>query len=65
MPAPLADLLRQTPMFRRLSAEDRQRLAAVAHVRTFEKGTLLFDEGSPSDELYTVVTGRVKVLKTT
>jgi CRP/FNR family transcriptional regulator len=48
-----------------LSPDDRQRLAAVAHVRDFEKGATLFNEGDASDSLYTVVTGRVKVFKTT
>src|SRR5262249_12816833 len=61
----LEDLLRQTTIFRRLSGEDRQRLAAVAQMRPFDKGALLFNEGDASDELYTVVTGRVKVFKTT
>jgi len=61
----LEDLIRQATIFRRLSVQDRQRLAAVAHVRTFEKGALLFSEGEASDALYTVVAGRVKVFKTT
>src|SRR5215470_5943255 len=61
----LEDLLRQTTLFRRLSSEDRQRLAAVASGRTYEKGALLFNEGDPSEQLYTVVSGRVKVFKTT
>jgi CRP/FNR family transcriptional regulator len=61
----LDDVLRQTTIFRRLTADDRQRLAAVATVRSYEKGVLLFQEGDPSDHLYTVVSGRVKVFKTT
>src|SRR5262245_46421242 len=61
----LDELLRRTTIFRRLSAEDRQHLAAVATVRTYEKGALLFAESDPSDHLYTVVDGRVKVFKTT
>lgn len=61
----LADLLRQTTIVRRLSADDRQRLAAVASMRTYDKGVLLFNEGDASDQLYTVVSGRVKVFKTT
>jgi CRP/FNR family transcriptional regulator len=65
MPEPLDDILRKTTIFRRLSPDDRQRLAAVAHVRDFEKGATLFNEGDASDSLYTVVTGRVKVFKTT
>ncbi|MBI4477849.1 MAG: Crp/Fnr family transcriptional regulator [Acidobacteria bacterium] len=61
----LPDIIRRTTIFRRLSADDRQRLAAVASLREFDKGALLFSEGDPSDYLYTVVTGRVKVFKTT
>jgi CRP-like cAMP-binding protein len=65
MAANLPDLLRQTTIFRRLSPDDRQRLAAVASVRAYDKGALLFSEGDASDQLYTVVSGRVKVFKTT
>jgi CRP-like cAMP-binding protein len=65
MHAELEDALRRSIVFRRLTPEDRQRLAAVASLRAFDKGALLFSEGDPSDFLYTVVTGRVKVFKTT
>src|SRR5438045_1454764 len=61
----LDDVLRRTTIFRRLSPDDRQRLAAVASTREFGKGDLLFSEGDESDYLCTVVTGRVKVFKTT
>src|SRR5690349_23248981 len=61
----LDEALRRTTIFRRLSADDRQRLAAVAGVRTYDKGTALFNEGDASDQLFTVVSGRVKVFKTT
>jgi CRP/FNR family transcriptional regulator, nitrogen oxide reductase regulator len=60
-----ADVLRRMTIFRRLSGEDRQRLAAAAATRSFDKGALLFSEGDPSEVLYTVVSGRVKVFKTT
>lgn len=61
----LDGILRRTTIFRRLSVEDRQRIAAVSSVHTYEKGALLFTEGDPSDQLYTIVSGRVKVFKTT
>lgn len=61
----LEDVLRRTAIFRRLSPEDRQRLSAVASIREFDKGALLFNEGDPSDHFYTVITGRVKVFKMT
>ena len=58
-------LLRRTTIFRRLTDDDRHRVAAVAHQQTYEKGALLFREGDESDELYTIVSGRVKIVKTT
>jgi CRP/FNR family transcriptional regulator len=59
------DALRLSTIFRRLSPDDRQRIAAVAHLREYEKGASLFAEGDASDFLYTVLTGRVKVFKMT
>ena len=59
------EALRRSVLFRRLKPDDRQRVAAVATVRAFEKGATLFNEGDGSDLMYTVLTGRVKVFKTT
>jgi CRP-like cAMP-binding protein len=59
------EALRRSVIFRRLTPEDRQRMAAVAAVREFDKGAILFGEGDDSDFLYTVISGRVKVFKTT
>lgn len=64
-PVPISDVLRTTTIFRRLSVEDRERIAAVAHVRDFERGDRIFAEGDPSDFFLTIVTGRVKIFKTT
>jgi CRP-like cAMP-binding protein len=61
----MEDVLRRSTIFRRLSPEDRHRLASLAVARTFEKGDMIFNEGDPSDVMYTVVTGRVKVFKMT
>jgi CRP/FNR family transcriptional regulator, nitrogen oxide reductase regulator len=65
MAADIDELLRRSTLFRRLTADDRQRLAAVSTVRSFDKGALLFSEGDASDLMFTVLTGRVKVFKTT
>src|ERR1019366_7880829 len=64
MPEPIDEALRRSVLFRRLTPDDRQRLAGVAMVRAFEKGAMLFGEGDESDLMYTVLTGRVKVFKT-
>jgi CRP/FNR family transcriptional regulator len=61
----LDDVLRRTTIFRRLSADDRHRLASVATIKSYDKGAVLFAEGDPSEQLYTLVEGRVKVFKTT
>ena len=45
--------------------EDRRRLAAVAGTRAYEKGAVIFSEGDASEQLYTVIEGRVKIVKTT
>jgi CRP-like cAMP-binding protein len=65
MPVRIEDVLRLSGVFRRLTPDDRARLTAVASLREFDKGALLFSEGDDSDFLYTVASGRVKVFKTT
>jgi CRP/FNR family transcriptional regulator len=61
----LDDMLRRTTIFRPLAGEDLQRVAKVAARRDYEKGAIVFNEGDASDELFTIVSGRVKVFKTT
>jgi CRP/FNR family transcriptional regulator len=56
-------LLAQIPLFRRVSPEDRERIAAVGQVREYSRGERVFDEDDPSDFFFIVVTGRVKVFK--
>jgi CRP/FNR family transcriptional regulator len=63
-PSPL-ELLSRAPIFRRLSAEDREHLSRVARVATYERGARIFAEGDPSDFFYVVIAGRAKVYKTT
>jgi CRP/FNR family transcriptional regulator len=65
VPAPDDDLLRRIPFFRRLSPELRARLAAVAHLKSHDKGDLIFAEGDPSHAFIVIVSGRVKVFKST
>src|SRR5437773_183914 len=60
----LEDILRRTTIFRRLSPDDRARLAAVARIREFEKGSPLFGVSHRLMELTTRLTeltgGRVE-----
>jgi CRP/FNR family transcriptional regulator, nitrogen oxide reductase regulator len=65
---PEADIdgaIRQSSLFRRLGPEDRERLGAVARVSNVPKGERIFAEGDPSDFLFTILSGRVKIFKMT
>src|SRR6476661_10612920 len=54
MTTSIDQILRETPSFRRLSAEDRQRVAGVARLATYVKGDTIFAEAEPSDHFYSV-----------
>jgi CRP/FNR family transcriptional regulator len=59
----LQSVLAELVLFRRVGAEDRERVASVASLREYERGETIFDEGDPSDHFFVVVTGRAKVFK--
>ena len=63
MQRPPAAVLSQIPLFRRVNAEDRERLLSVAYLREYDRGDHVFREADPSDFFFVVVTGRVKVYK--
>ena len=65
MSVPNDELLRRIPFFRRLSAALRARIAAVARIKAYDRGELIFAEGDPSDAFMVIVAGRVKVFKST
>ena len=50
-------------MYRRLSDDDRKRLAAVSRLKAYAKGERIFEEADPSDFFYVVVSGKVKIVK--
>lgn len=56
-------LLRSCALFSRLTAEDRRKVAEISVERHYDKGDQVFAEGDPSDLIFTVVAGRVKVVK--
>jgi CRP-like cAMP-binding protein len=62
--ASVEELLRSSTLYRNLSAEDQQRLAAVSLAKSYEKGETIFAEGDPPGFLVTIASGRVKVVKT-
>jgi CRP/FNR family transcriptional regulator len=63
MPQEPMDLLANAAIFRRLSAEDRARVAAVAHVAHFRRADIIFSEGDSAQSFYVVTAGRVKITK--
>jgi CRP/FNR family transcriptional regulator len=61
----VANLVAAAPLFNRIAVEDRRRLEAVAEVRRYGRGDVIFDEGAPSNWFVVIAAGRVKVTKTT
>jgi CRP/FNR family transcriptional regulator len=59
------DLLRRIPFFRRLPPPARARITAVARIRAYDRGELIFAEGDPADTFMVIVSGRIKVFKST
>ena len=62
---PTPAVLAQLALFRRVDADDRDRLCAAAQLRSYERGEHVFREGDDPDFFLVVVTGRVKVYKKT
>jgi len=59
------EAIRGTAMFKRLSQDDRQRLAGVSRLKAYARGDQVFGEGDSSEFFSVVVSGRVKIVKTT
>ena len=62
---PIEQAVARVPMFRRLDAEDRRRVAAVSTLREYAKGDEVFSEGDDASAFYIVASGQVKVVKST
>ncbi|PYN47265.1 MAG: hypothetical protein DME00_16245 [Candidatus Rokuibacteriota bacterium] len=58
-----ANLLATVPIFRQLSAEQRDLLLAGASEQTFAPGQVLIRENDPPDRLFAILAGRVRVLE--
>ncbi len=55
--------VRSLPVFRGLSPEDQKRIAAMASVRDYTRGDVLWNEGDPAEALTILVRGRVKIVR--
>jgi CRP/FNR family transcriptional regulator, cyclic AMP receptor protein len=58
------EALAQTPVFRGLSHEHLDQLAALARRRVYQRGEAVFYQGDPGGTLYVIVSGQVKVVVT-
>lgn len=65
MTPPSDDLLRRLPLFRRLTQDDRARVAALSRLVSYARGARIFDEGDEARAFLAIVDGRVKVFKAT
>lgn len=61
----MSDLIQRVPVYRRLTPEDQEELAAVCQVQRYDRGDQVFVEGDRAENFFTVVEGRVKVVKGT
>jgi HEAT repeat protein/ATP/ADP translocase len=57
-------LLREVPMFSKLSPEDLEKIAGIAQEQLFPSRTVICREGDPGNTLYIIVSGRVDVIIT-
>lgn len=55
------DVLRQAPLFKRLETEAAASLAAAMTSIHLDRGEVLFHEGDTGDQLYVVVSGKIKL----
>lgn len=59
----LTRMLHEVPFLRGMDHKIIEQLAAVAAERTFARGELVLEEGSPGRELYILLEGEVEVIK--
>ncbi|MFW6597791.1 Crp/Fnr family transcriptional regulator [Propionibacteriaceae bacterium Y2011] len=55
------DVLRQAPLFQGLESEAASALAAAMSTIHLDRGAVLFHEGDTEDQLYVVVSGKIKL----
>jgi CRP/FNR family transcriptional regulator, nitrogen oxide reductase regulator len=65
VPPTAEELLQSAPLYRRVPAEDRRRLAAATVVKRYAKGETIFAEGDAAEAFITIAQGRAKVFKMT
>lgn len=59
------EILKESPLFRSMSDGDLAQLAALAELRLYTRGDLMFTEGDPSAYFFAIARGRAKIFKMT
>jgi CRP/FNR family transcriptional regulator, cyclic AMP receptor protein len=62
MTADVKSILRRTDLLRSAPDEVLDAVAAASRLRVFRRGQVVFTRGDPSDTLFVVISGRVKVV---
>ena len=62
MTADVKSILRHTDLLRSAPAEVLDAVATASRLRVFRRGQVVFTRGDPSDTLFVVISGRVKVV---
>ncbi|WP_147821534.1 Crp/Fnr family transcriptional regulator [Salidesulfovibrio onnuriiensis] len=60
----LAEAVRSISLFEGLADEQLERLGNIAVTKTYEKGTVIFEADTPANGFYAVLSGRVKIFRT-
>ena len=56
-------LLREVPIFSKLSPEDLEQIAEIAHEQLYSPRAIICQDGEPGNTLFIIVDGRVEVIK--
>lgn len=56
------EVLHRVPLFSTLSVREIKKLEPLLHVRTYQKGEVIFDQSDEGLGMYVVVEGRVRIL---
>ncbi|MCP4623635.1 MAG: Crp/Fnr family transcriptional regulator, partial [bacterium] len=57
------ETIKASPLFENLSEQDYANLAAIAHIKSYKRGEMIFAEGDEGTGFYIVGQGKVKIFK--
>jgi CRP/FNR family transcriptional regulator len=63
MPENHREVLAELPLLSQLTEEQRATVIGSGHEKTLERGEILFHEGEPTEALYAVISGQLKLVR--